>query len=439
MPDSLILGAGIAGLAAAVILAEAGVRVTVLEAGSRVGGRIRTAYPDGIAVELGAEFVHGKPPALLTLLQQLGLSATERKGTMVFHTVDGSLTTDEGEVVRAGKATPADTSAEESIDVLETLTDWCAQHPAQDLSFADWCVQHPLAPQAAATAARYVEGFNAADACEISVQSLALQQRAEDTIEGQTSLHVHAGYAQLPERLADRLRAAGGTLLLGHAVTAVQWSPGSVTCQCANGSSFTGSRCIVTLPLGVLQAGTVAFDPAPADLLAQANRMRMGHVCRISLVFRSRWWADLLPGNPEALQRLSFLIPRDHDLADPDFGVFWSPFPSLDPVLTAWSGGPSSAPLRALDRDGIAHRACADLERIFALPTGTVHAAYSWVPSGATDASRRMSEPVAGTLFFAGEHTDITGNWGTVHGALGSGSRAADQVLRSLQPANQRS
>ena len=40
-----------------------------------------------------------------------------------------------------------------------------------------------------------------------------------------------------------------------------------------------------------------------------------------------------------------------------------------------------------------------------------------------------MSEPVANTLFFAGEHTDTTGHWGTVHAAMRSGLRAATQIL----------
>jgi hypothetical protein len=45
------------------------------------------------------------------------------------------------------------------------------------------------------------------------------------------------------------------------------------------------------------------------------------------------------------------------------------------------------------------------------------------------DASRQMTEPVEDTLFFAGEHTDITGHWGTVHAAMRSGLRAAEQVI----------
>jgi monoamine oxidase len=55
--------------------------------------------------------------------------------------------------------------------------------------------------------------------------------------------------------------------------------------------------------------------------------------------------------------------------------------------------------------------------------------AYSYVPVGALDASERMSIPIKDTLYFAGEHTDTTGHWGTVHGALRSGERAAAQVL----------
>ena len=56
--------------------------------------------------------------------------------------------------------------------------------------------------------------------------------------------------------------------------------------------------------------------------------------------------------------------------------------------------------------------------------------AYSYAPKGALNASDAMAEPVDGTLFFAGEHTDTTGHWGTVHGALRSGLRAAEQILR---------
>jgi monoamine oxidase len=55
--------------------------------------------------------------------------------------------------------------------------------------------------------------------------------------------------------------------------------------------------------------------------------------------------------------------------------------------------------------------------------------AYSYVPAGALDAPAKLTVPVADTLYFAGEHTDTVGDWGTVHGALRSGLRAARQIL----------
>jgi len=53
----------------------------------------------------------------------------------------------------------------------------------------------------------------------------------------------------------------------------------------------------------------------------------------------------------------------------------------------------------------------------------------AYVPAGAIDALDHMCEPLEGTLYFAGEHTDTTGHWGTVHGALRSGHRVASQIL----------
>ncbi len=448
------MGAGIAGLAAAVTLAEAGLRVTVLEASGRVGGRIRTVYPGGSTVELGAEFIHGKPPELLVLLRELGLHAIEREGTMIHAADDGTLSTEDGQVLRRSADVPAhvraeehESHAEDPHDVMEQLRTWCTAHPEQDLAFADWCAQQHMPDDARASAIGYVEGFNAADAREISVQSLATQQAAENSMEGETSLHLDGGYVQLTERLADRLQRAGGVIVFNQPASRVHWSRGQV--RCAGGEHGYEATCaVITLPLGVLQAGDVLFDPPPADVLQQAARMRMGHVCRMSLVFRHRWWANLQPA-AEALHRLSFLLPPDRRStpADPRFGVFWTGYPSLDPVLTAWSGGPSAAHFQHLDDHRIAHLACAQLEGIFRLPQGAVldqfvshhrfhwtedplsRGAYSWVAVGASDASARMAEPVDGTLFFAGEHTDTTGNWGTVHGALRSGLRAARQVL----------
>lgn len=75
----LIFGAGAAGLAAARELARAGRRALVLEARERIGGRVWSLAVPGLAVpvELGAEFIHGRPAATLDLLRAAGLAAVE--------------------------------------------------------------------------------------------------------------------------------------------------------------------------------------------------------------------------------------------------------------------------------------------------------------------------------------------------------------------------
>src|SRR5262245_26779745 len=80
--DVLVIGAGAAGLAAAHSLAGAGLSLGVLEARDRVGGRVATLRPVGaeLPVELGAEFVHGRPPETLAIVRAAGLALCELEG-----------------------------------------------------------------------------------------------------------------------------------------------------------------------------------------------------------------------------------------------------------------------------------------------------------------------------------------------------------------------
>lgn len=440
MKRVIVVGAGIAGLIAAVRLAEAAWDVTVLEESDRVGGRIHTVHRGGTAMELGAEFVHGEPPELLALIDALGLERYELRGQDVSVPAGGELEADTDD---AG-------SEDDPFTLLEELNRWSEAHPGEDLSFSAWLAQHPVSRGQAAAVTGFVEGFNAADANEISVQSLGVQQRAEDAIDGDTSFHVRGGYDQVPAALAERLQRAGGRIVFRKRVVEIEWQQGSVHCACDDGESFRAEQAILTLPLGVLQKGDVRFVPAPGDILQHAHRMRMGMVCRINLLFQRRWWAELPHPQHEALKELGFLLPTER-AEGAHVNVFWTGFPSLDPVLTGWVGGPSAAAFDDLDDHAIAHIACGDLARIFGLSQEQVldemvshhlhnwqrdplaRGAYSWVPAGAVDASGAMSQPVESTLFFAGEHTDTTGHWGTVHGALRSGDRAAKQVLAATQ------
>lgn len=443
MKHVIIIGAGVSGLIAALKLrTSSNIHVTVLEAQDRVGGRIHTVYSNGMHIELGAEFVHGEPPELLALLEDLNLETYELHGeNLNYDCSDDSLhAQDEG----------AHDDEDSPFAILEQMTAWSNAHPNEDLTFDAWCQREHIAPGMHSGARGYVEGFNAADASRISVRSLAVQQAAEDSIHGDELRHVKGGYQQLPEALAKRFTKLGGTLRLHAQVRSIAWSPGSVDVQLTTGESLHADAAIVTLPLGVLQSNAIAFTPLPAKILTHAQHMAMGSVLRMSLVFRTHWWETIQHPQTKRLQKLSFILP-ERQRSDMHFRVFWTGHPSLDSVLTAWTGGPSGETLATKSDYEIAQAACHDLARIFGIPHQHILAeliayprhnwtndalfggAYSWVPAGAIDASEQMTHPVEDTLYFAGEHTDTTGHWGTVHGALRSGIRAAQQLLTSSQ------
>jgi monoamine oxidase len=416
--DVVVLGAGMAGLSAARALAEAGLRVIVLEAEARLGGRIRTVLePDGVAIELGAEFIHGRPPDLLALLDEAGLETYERTGRFMRREASG--------LVDAARA-------DEDEDVLQRLK----AYSGPDRSFAGYLDSLHLPAEERAAELGYVEGFNAADAREASVLALGFQQAAEDEIEGDRVSKVRGGLQQIPAYLAGCVEAAGGIIVLAARATEVRWqSARGVEVVCADGRLFSAGQIVVALPLGVLQAGGVSFSPEPEAALDTLRRLRMGPVCRWTLLFDRRLWPD----------EMSFLISPDHLP-----GVWWTGHPEDERTLTGWVGGPRALPMLALPGEEQERRVIAAAAGALGVSTDQLHThlvsahsfdwsadpstrgAYSWVPVGGLDASRRLSEPVEDVLFFAGEHTDLTGNWGTMHAALRSGRRAAAQLLASL-------
>src|SRR5215472_7833917 len=427
--DVLILGAGIAGLAAARALAERGLRAVILEARERVGGRIYSLATSEGVVELGAEFVHGLPPELCSLIEDAGAETIERDGTMVRQSWEGEFAEDE------------QTEDGDLFAPLKQLADL-----SEDMSFAQWLASSDV-PQEQQPALRgYVEGFNAADAERISAQSLGVQQKAEASIEGDRARHVRGGYSQLTQYLANRVREMGCEVRLEHVVQTLRWGAGEVTVK-TNKGSFSARRCIVTFPLGVLQhanrEGGVRFDPEPAAL-AQARRLAMGSAERFTMIFRERWWERSERVSSKKLRTMSFVFTPRH--MPP---VWWTkhPEPEAMPKLTGWAGGPRAARLSGRSPEELGASACGELAQIFGLPEQAIRnalvathmhdwsldpwarGAYSYVPAGALDAPMAMTKPEADTLFFAGEHTDITGHWGTVHAALRSGVRAATQIL----------
>jgi monoamine oxidase len=431
--DILILGAGVAGLAAGRLLAESGMRVAIVEARDRVGGRIATKHVsvpgtvNSVPVELGAEFVHGLPAAIWKLINEAHLETYELGGDHLCY--------------ERGRLQTCPEEVGNPRSVLEEMMRWLAAQPSgSDTTFANYLNITATERSRGEQASAYVEGFNAADANVIGVAALAQQQRAEDAVQGDRLFHIRAGYDAVPNFLRERLERAGGAVLTGRRVSHVRSTRSGVGMRGLDrdGATFElqANHAVITLPLGVLQSGSVEFLPPPRDILLHAGRMAMGAVLRTSLVFDSKFWGDF-----------SFLFAREES-----FPTWWTSMPDPAPLVTAWVGGRKALALERMmhlraDPFAIRDECLSELAKIFELSAQALekrliswHAhdwrsdeyargAYSYAPAGARDAAEHMTIPVDDRLFFAGEHTDVEGHWGTVHGALASGERAALQLM----------
>ena len=111
-----------------------------------------------------------------------------------------------------------------------------------DRTFSEFLGQRNLRADALALATNYVEGFNAADASRISLQSLAKQQAAEDAIEGDRLFRVAEGYAEVPAFLMRRFLDAGGEWVPSCPVRSIGWKPGRVEVLTANDRAFPCGR-----------------------------------------------------------------------------------------------------------------------------------------------------------------------------------------------------
>jgi monoamine oxidase len=440
--DAIVLGAGIAGLKAARDLHDAGLRVVVLEARDRVGGRIWTDRGwGGSPVELGAEFVHGEFADTWATLERIGARRRPwpKLDESLVQLEDGRLLT-----MRAARAADRDFDATRTMDLPDI-----PPRPYEDLdaylrrvgwtgdqrrhvrrAFANAAGEDPHRLSAAAV----VDGLRAERSGGVAsvlggvVDGGAAGGPGADAAgrggERSTDFRLGDGYDALPQALA-----AGIDVRLRTPVDRVTARPGAVQVRSVAGASWRAPAAVVALPLGVLQAGEIAFEPSLADLKGAALAgLRMGAVVKV--VYR----LAEPPFDPAAGVEAVYArgVPP----------MWWTSSPPDDPrpVWTGFVAGAAAADLLRLPPEAALRRSLAALEdvvgRPLAMREGRVVAwpddpwsrgGYSHVLPGHHGARERLAAATP-PLYWAGEATAPEARAATVHGAYRSGARAAREL-----------
>ncbi len=420
--DVVVLGAGMAGLTAARTLADAKKRVLVLEAATRVGGRVWTVpgMAGALPSELGAEFVHGQPEPTLRLAREAGVE--------LLPLADRHVRKDGAEFRELADPWP------EFAALLQRI-----QPQDEDTSARAFLEQNAVDARTRERVRQLVEGFEAAPLSEVSIRSLATDAQSLSSDDSQ--FRIRGGYGTLVDFYLQKLLEGDVELRLQSRVTLVKWQiHGPVELRVAGVASTICARaCVVSAPLSVLQdSKSLRFEPAVRTWSAPLGQLGMGHAARVMLQFR-RDFAE-------------HAEPRQAFIHQPSarFETYWADENESFVQWTAWAGGPKA---EQLAHEPIAQRkrlALAGLASLLDLPEATIEAAlvspiqhhdwsndahvggaYSFCRPRGLLAARALGAPIGGALFLAGEATDHDYP-GTVAGAIASGTRAAQQALAIL-------
>lgn len=415
----VVVGAGFAGLACARALADAGREVIVLEAQDRIGGRVQTVEIDGVAVDLGAAWIHGVRGNPLTDL------AAEAGVDVVGYS---DQTYDLAEVGTGWLSDEVADTLWDDYERFHRALGWLKRDLGSAATVADaidaWIADEGLTG-ARAERARILIAANAEEDYGGAADAIGLAGYWEDEEFGGGDAFPAGGYGALAAWLADGL-----DVRLRQRVERIESRDGGVRVV-TDDASFECAGVVVTVSVGVLRSGAIVFDP-PLDEgnSAAVAGLEMGSLEKV--VMRFAPGSVTLPANAYVLDRVA---PRYDDV------INLTEFVGTDVVVALVAGRDGRARGAADDSAELGRTLAAlrvaqpDLPDPLAsvVTEWTTHrdtlGTYSFVPAGASLALRdALAEPLHGNVLFAGEATS-RGYFATVHGALLSGRREASRVL----------
>ncbi len=430
--ESIVIGAGVAGLTAARLLANAGRRVVVLEARDRLGGRVWTDRTDGDVTDLGASWIHGITDSPVA-------AAAEAFGMRTVEFTVGGYQPDSRPIAYYGPdgRRLSDAAAQRFIDDIHAVDATllgvvAASDP--NASYRD-VTETAIARQGwdedrAQRVREYME-HRSEEQYGAWIEDLAAHGLDDDIVEGDEVVFPD-GYDRLPTHLAEGL-----DIRFEHVVTRVGWSRDGVSVTTAHGT-FTGDTAVVTVPVGILRSDDFVIEPPlPEPVAGALSRLEMNAFEKIFLRFPAKFWDDgvyaIRQQGPESRWWHS-----------------WYDLTALHgtPTLLTFAAGPAATAIREWSEGEVVGSVLAQLRRLYGdrveQPTSVsitawqddplTRGSYAYMTVGSTTADHDdLATPVGGVLHIAGEAT-WTDDPATVTAALCSGHRAAENILQREIP-----
>lgn len=415
--DVIIIGAGASGLYLGYILKKQGLRVRILEASKRAGGRIRTDYAfAGIPIELGAEYIHGKKSVLMELAEHQGLPIRKEARRFFYKIKNDLLLYDEA-------------MEHQAFAEIAHFFDHLYQYRGADISIADYFRQKPYYAAYKSVIEAYACVYGAS-AEQIGTYSTAKADRLWSS--GHTNYFFKGPYSGVLQAFVADLDEE---ILLEKQAVHVQYAKQPATVTCSDLSRHQAKYVVVTVPLGVLKAGDMAFFPAlPAAVSQAIDQLGFGPGLKVFFRFRQRIWevgtAEINGGD---------FAPSYYVREDADKGVY---------LLIAYVMGRQATFLASIG-EKIPRLLLQELDILLGSGAASAHfmdwklmdwgsepfaqGAYSYRPPGSADASLALTHPIGERLFFAGEATHADGHHATVHGAMETAERVAGQLFEAME------
>jgi monoamine oxidase len=447
--DVVVIGAGLAGLHAALTLQEAGCDVRVLEAQQRIGGRVHSMGRPGLQTEAGGTYIGAGYTRVIGAAKKLGVPLIDVTPMLEFFREQDLVLGEE--IIRQSEwpTHPANPFPEKDRDVmpwnfhrvltmrenpLERPEDWLdPRFAAYDVSAHDWMVSLGLDERAIRIGYELNPSFGN-DARDVSALLLffrAAFSKAQRKLapEGSVGYTIEGGVQRLPDAMAERLRRE---VELGCPVVGIDVHPGGVVAHCADGSNVSARFGICALPIGIVK--DLPIDPPLAGPQARAAQLLHSQpITQVYLASKTPFWEE--DGYAPSL------------FTDSVAGMIAASRNGEDPTeitsLTAWVMGPAAARLDQLPEAEIGREVVAAIERIRPAAKGRLevvglkswgadpYARGAWAyfrPGQVREFAAEMGRP-HGRLHFCGEHLGVASRG--MEGAMESADRAVAAILEA--------